>query len=145
MASVEQFRPAPSTVTSRSVSTMVDRVRRKLGLMLVLLVSAAVVAGAALAALVAGNEASAAIAAAAVMLAVTLVLAVAMLAERRSLARDAARDRATRKAPVAPVTVVPGNGTADWMDEAPTGEPPDVRPQADLLEELLHWPQRRGA
>src|SRR5262245_32296354 len=102
VASVERIRPVAGVPSPVQVSAVVTRVRRRLGLMLVLLASAAAVAGAALATLVAGQEAVAAIVAAAVMLAVTLVLVVAMLAERRALRRDAARDRVAPMAPAHP-------------------------------------------
>ena len=147
MASVERIGPTPegATGTPVAVSTIVARVRRRLGLMLVLLGSAAAVAGVALAMLIARQEATPAIAAAAVVLAVTLVIAAAMFAERRSLRRDAARGRSRPARPVATPTVAATEGPADWIGEPATGEPNDVRDQADLLQDLLHWPERRGA
>ena len=114
--------------------------------MLVLLATAAVVASAALATLVAREEATAAIAPAAVVLAVTLVLAAAMLAERRSLRRDAARYRIARKGTPRVALETPSNGLSpEWIGEPAESAPQDVRGQGDLLEELLEWPQRRGA
>lgn len=123
-------------------SPVAVRVRSRLGVMLMMVVVAACVAGAALGLLVAGREPTVAIAAAAVVLAVVLLIGVAIVAERRRLRRE------TASPPTAPtLTVVhpsapasAGNGT-DWIAEPAggAGGTQDVRDQADLLEEILHW------
>lgn len=148
MVSVEQTQPSPSgpSAPDDTPGSVVTRVRRHLGAMLMLVALAAAAAGAALATLVARREASAAITAAAALLAVTLVLAVAIVAERRSLRRVARRgERAPVLATAVPPPATAGNGS-DWIEEpAAATVATSVRGQADLLEELLHWPPRRGA
>jgi hypothetical protein len=148
VASVEGVSPSPSVTTQAplAASKIVARVRRHLGVMLVLIVSAALVAGLALATLIARREATAAIAAAAVVLAMSLVIVVAMLAERRSLRRDVAFDDVARRRTPSAALETPSNGkSAEWLGEPAESPQQDVRGQADLLEELLEWPQGRGA
>jgi hypothetical protein len=116
------------------------RVRTRLGVMLVMVVVAAGVVGATLGILVVGHEPSAAIAAAAVLFAVTLVMAVVLLAERRRLRRDATSPPVLAVVqPSRPAAT--GNGS-DLIVEAPRADAAtkNVRGQADLLEEILHWP-----
>ena len=122
-------------------SPVAVRVRSRLGVMLMMVVVAAGVAGATLGLLVARREPTVAIAAAGVLVGVALVICFTIVVERRRLRRES-EVAPTLSIVHAPVAVTNGNGNgSDWISEPTSGDPAGhgVRGQAELLEEILHW------
>ncbi len=142
--------PAATPTAPTSVQTA-TRVRRRLGMMLLMVVLAVGVAAAALGILVAGSEPVVAIVAAAVLLGVALLVGLTIVAERRRLRVEANRPPALavvqspKPATTNGATSINGSETgtngSEWITAPPADGDVDerTRGQADLLEELLHW------